>query len=88
MKKQINFPTAYGWQDLPLTHDFREVETLPENDRFRNTIFPTARKDLLTRLLTLNHQRAAEEKSTTTAATPKATIKTRENRPKREDELI
>ena len=50
MKKQINFPTAYGWQDLPLTHDFREVETLPENDRFRNTIFPTARKDLLPEL--------------------------------------
>ena len=44
MKKQINFPTAYGWQDLPLTHDFREVETLPENDRFRNTISPTARE--------------------------------------------
>ena len=65
MKKQINFPTAYGCQDLPLTHDFREVETLPENDRTRYTISPTARKTLLTRLLTLNHQRAAEEKSNT-----------------------
>jgi hypothetical protein len=80
--------TAYGWQDLPLTHDFQEVETLPENDRTRYTISPTARKTLLTRLLQLNHQRAAEEKSTISAATPKATIKTRENRPKREDELI
>ena len=57
--------TAYGWQDLPLAHDFQEVETLPENDRTRYTISPTARKTLLTRLLTLNHQRAAEEKSTT-----------------------
>lgn len=27
--------TAYGWQDLPLGHDFQEVETLPENDRTR-----------------------------------------------------
>jgi hypothetical protein len=52
---------AYGWQDLPLAHDFQEVETLPENDRTRYTISPTARKTLLTRLLTLNHQRAAEE---------------------------
>jgi hypothetical protein len=60
--------TAYGWQDLPLAHDFQEVETLPENDRTRYTISPTARKTLLTRLLTLNHQRAAEEKSTTPAS--------------------
>jgi len=59
--------TAYGWQDLPLGHDFHEVETLPENDRLRYTISPTARKTLLTRLLTLNHQRAAEEKSTSPA---------------------
>ncbi len=34
------------------------METLPENDRTRYTISPTARK---TRLLQLNHQRAAEE---------------------------
>ena len=40
------------------------------------------------RRIVLNHERAAEEKSTTSAATPKGTIKTRENRPKREDELI
>jgi hypothetical protein len=80
--------TAYGWQDLPLAHDFQEVETLPENDRTRYTISPTARKTLLTRLLTLNHQRAAEEKSTISAANTKAPNKTRENRPKREDELI
>jgi hypothetical protein len=60
--------TAYGWQDLPLAHDFQEVETLPENDRVRYTISPTARKTLLTRLLTLNHQRAAEEKSTLPAS--------------------
>jgi hypothetical protein len=52
---------AYGWQDLPLEHDFYEVETLPENDRVRYTISPAARKELLRRLLELNHKRAAEE---------------------------
>lgn len=53
---------AYGWTDLNLGHDFHEVETLPENDRVRYTISPDARKELLKRLLALNHQRAAEEK--------------------------
>lgn len=54
---------AYGWADLNLGHDFHEVETLPENDRVRYTISPDARKELLKRLLALNHQRAAEEKA-------------------------
>ncbi|MBA4422153.1 MAG: hypothetical protein C0390_03495 [Syntrophus sp. (in: bacteria)] len=62
---------AYGWTDpstgsgqaLNLGHDFHEVETLPENDRIRYTISPDARKELLKRLLALNHQRAAEEKT-------------------------
>jgi hypothetical protein len=64
--------TAYAWhQDSPdgpaieLGHDFHEVETLPENDRTRYTITPQARKDLLTRLLKLNHTRAAEEQNAT-----------------------
>jgi hypothetical protein len=52
---------AYGWQDLPLEHDFYEVETLPENDRVRYTISPAARKELLKRLLAENHRRAAAE---------------------------
>ena len=62
---------AYGWTDsstgagpaINLGHDFYEVETLPENDRVRYTISPDARKELLKRLLALNHQRAAEEKA-------------------------
>lgn len=54
---------AYGWTGLNLGHDFHEVETFPENDRIRYTISPDARKELLKRLLALNHQRAAEEKS-------------------------
>jgi len=52
---------AYGWTDLNLGHDFVEVETLPENDRVRHTISPAARKEVLRRLLALNHQRAKEE---------------------------
>ena len=52
---------AYGWQDLDLGHGFHDVETLPENDRTRYTISPTARKEVLKRLLALNHERAAEE---------------------------
>jgi len=49
---------SYGWSDLALKHDFYEVETLPENDRVRYTIHPDCRKELLKRLLALNHKRA------------------------------
>jgi hypothetical protein len=59
---------AYGWQDLDLGHDFHEVETLPENDRMRYTISPQARKEVLRRLLALNHKRAAEEAAAAEAA--------------------
>lgn len=52
---------AYGWADLNLGHDFVEVETLPENDRVRFTISPAARKEVLKRLLALNHDRAKQE---------------------------
>lgn len=52
---------AYGWTDVDLGHDFHEVDTLPENDRVRYTISPAARKDILCRLLLLNHERATEE---------------------------
>lgn len=62
---------AYGWTDLNLGHDFHEVETLAENDRVRYTISPSARKEVLRRLLALNHQRAATE----AAAVPEKTKK-------------
>lgn len=74
---------AYGWQDLNLGHDFREVETLPENDRVRYTISPDARREVLKRLLALNHQRAAEEAA---AAAPVKT-KGREQGGKRKRKL-
>lgn len=58
---------AYGWQDLDLGHGFHDVETLPENDRTRYTISPAARKEVLKRLLALNHERATEEAAKQTA---------------------
>ena len=54
---------AYGWRfdtaqqrDIALRHDFYEVDYLPENDRIRFTIHPDARKEVLKRLLELNHR--------------------------------
>jgi hypothetical protein len=53
---------AYGWSDIDLGHDFHEIEYLPENDNIRFTISADARKEVLKRLLLLNHERAAAEK--------------------------
>jgi methylase of polypeptide subunit release factors len=53
---------AYGWNDIALQHDFYEVDYLPENDRVRFTIHPDARKEVLKRLLELNHKIHEEEK--------------------------
>jgi hypothetical protein len=47
---------AYGWEDINLAYDFYEVDYLPENDRVRHTISPDARKEVLKRLLKLNHE--------------------------------
>lgn len=52
---------AYGWTDIELKHDFYEVDYLPENDRVRYTIHPDARKEILKRLLELNHKIHEEE---------------------------
>ena len=52
---------AYGWNDIYLSHDFYEVDYLPENDRIRYTIHPDARKEVLKRLLELNHKIHEEE---------------------------
>ncbi len=54
---------AYGWQSLDLQHDFYEVDTLPENDRVRYTISSATRKEVLKRLLALNHERAKAEQA-------------------------
>lgn len=52
---------AYSWNDIALRHDFYEVDYLPENDRVRFTIHPDARKEVLKRLLELNHKIHEEE---------------------------
>jgi hypothetical protein len=52
---------AYGWSDIHLRHDFYEVDYLPENDRVRYTIHPDARREVLKRLLELNHKIHEEE---------------------------
>jgi len=52
---------AYAWDNIDLAHDFYEVDYLPENDNIRYTISPDARREILERLLKLNHERYAEE---------------------------
>lgn len=52
---------AYNWTDIDLVHNFYEVDYLPENDRVRYTISPEARKEVLKRLLELNHKIHEEE---------------------------
>ena len=47
---------AYGWTDLKLEHDFHETK-----QGLRFTISEPARRDVLQRLLKLNHERYAEE---------------------------
>jgi hypothetical protein len=88
----------YGWdlsgQDGPaidLGHGFYDVETLPENDRRRYTISPTARRELLTQLLAENHRRAAEPPAPSTdelseaspdyVLAPKQTTRSRKSSP-------
>lgn len=62
---------AYGWSDIDLAHDFYEVDYLPENDRIRYTISPDSRKEILKRLLLLNHQIHRHEKDGTPLDIPK-----------------
>ncbi len=47
---------AYGWEDLKLEHGFHETK-----QGVRYTISETARREVLDRLLLLNHQRHKEE---------------------------
>ncbi|HEX4142963.1 MAG TPA: type IIL restriction-modification enzyme MmeI [Pirellulales bacterium] len=48
--------TAYGWTDLDLGHGFHETK-----QGVRYTVSEPARREILTRLLKLNHERYAEE---------------------------
>lgn len=47
---------AYGWEDIELGHDFHETQ-----QGIRYTISESARREVLGRLLELNHQRYEEE---------------------------
>ena len=47
---------AYGWSDLDLGHGFHETK-----QGLRFTISEPARREVLARLLKLNHERYAEE---------------------------
>jgi hypothetical protein len=49
---------AYGWSDLDLGHGFHETK-----QGLRYTISEAARRDVLGRLLAVNHQRHAEEEA-------------------------
>lgn len=48
--------SAYGWDDIDLGHDFHDTA-----QGIRFTISESARREVLTRLLKLNHERFAEE---------------------------
>ncbi len=70
---------AYGWDRasdfgpaLPLRHDFHALDYLPENDRTRYTLHPEARREVLARLLKLNHHRAAAQAVPAVATKKKA----------------
>lgn len=78
---------ACGWhqpgpEGLPIAfdHGFYEQDFLPESDRTRHTLQPTARRELLTRLLKLNHHRTTEEAKT---QNPKARPPRNPSAPKR-----
>ena len=57
---------AYGWTDLDLGHDFHETK---QGTRF--TISEVARREVLDRLLALNHERYVQEQAGTSAPRPK-----------------
>lgn len=60
-KMDENIVEGYGWNDIELKHDFYIEDHLPESDNVRYTIHPYARKEILDRLLKLNHLRYEEE---------------------------
>lgn len=62
---------AYGWSDLDMGHDFRQVEYLPENDRTRHTIAEPVRLEILRRLSALNRERYEAEQRAVVEKTPR-----------------
>ncbi len=61
--RQIDMHTlnAFGWQDIPLDHDFHKVGYLPDSDNIRFTVSESARVEILRRLADLNRVRSSQE---------------------------
>ena len=76
---------AYRWPDIFPRHDFYEMDYLPENDRTRFTISPDSRKEILKRLLKLNHDIHQNELNELPSPTPK-TKKQPKSKPITEDQ--
>lgn len=58
VEMDIAVAAAYGWQDIALRHDF-----YGESKETRYTLHPDAKAEVLRRLLTLNHERHAEQEA-------------------------
>jgi hypothetical protein len=67
---------AYGWTDLDLGHGFHETK-----QGTRYTISEAARREVLDRLLELNHQRHAAEAASAPASRPKRQGRRRRGKP-------
>lgn len=77
---------AYGWSNLDMSHDFREVGYLPDNDNVRRTIAEPVRLEVLRRLTLLNKERFEKDQA---AAPAEKTGKKRTRRaPARQGSLI
>jgi hypothetical protein len=72
----------YGWTDLQLEHGFHKTK-----HGVRYTISEAARREVLARLLALNHQRHAEEEAEQ-AAQPAAKPAKRGRKPKDTDKQV
>jgi hypothetical protein len=71
---------AYEWTEIGLDHSFYDLEYLPENDRTRFSIRPDARREILKRLLLLNHQIYSDETSNSSKSKPKSNKKVNKNK--------
>jgi hypothetical protein len=70
IQMDYSIAVAYGWNDLNLDHDFHETKS-----GIRFTFSEAARREVLDRLLVLNHERYAQEQAVEQAsrkAKPKA----------------
>ena len=67
---------AYGWTELDLGHGFHETK-----QGIRYTISEAARREVLDRLLALNHERYAQEQAAALQSAPKRKPRARKRAP-------